>query len=256
MQVSLSAGWFGGFVFPRGSPQFPFGPVNVSLTAAFSRGVMAQPCTAQIPWNPLHGCSDSSEPPKQKGAQAVLSPQQALAGVWGLCFYPGFWEGTKCPCHGTWRVWPWLFALEHNTAYSSSGWLWHQASALSLCLDGVLGAVHRGFGTGEVQSWGTMAGTAFLSWPEHRARTCGAREEFPRGFYWIIPEKKSLTLKLIPWKTQRHTLLRENKLPVPSWCVWSLGFIIWLFCSSGCVLWLRLWWHCGPRCAHTGGWEL
>lgn len=46
MQVSLSAGWFGGFVFPRGSPQFPFGPVNVSLTAAFSRGVMAQPCTA------------------------------------------------------------------------------------------------------------------------------------------------------------------------------------------------------------------
>lgn len=32
-------------------------------------------------------------------------------------FLKDYWEGTEFPCHGTWRVWPCVFALsgaQHN----------------------------------------------------------------------------------------------------------------------------------------------
>lgn len=52
------------------------------------------------------------------------------------------------------------------------------------------GEMHRGFGTKKRDNGGTMAGTALLSWPEHRAPTCGAREEFPPGLLLNHPGLK------------------------------------------------------------------
>lgn len=97
---------------------------------------------------------------------------------------------------------------------------------------------------------GDNAGTVFYpAWTQLAPVEPG--RSFHGGFYWIIPEKTSLPLKLIPWKTHGHALLRHSKLPGHSWCVWSPAFVIWLFCPSGCVPWLCFWWHCGSRCTHT-----
>lgn len=103
-----------------------------------------------------------------------------------------------------------------------------------------------------------MAGTALLSWPEHRAGTCGAREELPPGLLLNYPGKTNKqTLPNFESNPSENTQPRspEGEQTASAQLSCLISGIYLSFGSSALQdvsLWLRVWWHCGPRCTQGG----